>query len=84
MTLLPFVLLVAAVGTVSIVLDRRLRASKQVEAPSGEETSEATETKGTNDLGKLWSTSVTWYNSLINKQPEDFPHRFRNWVVARK
>ncbi len=24
---------------------------------------------------------MNWYNSFVNKQPEDFPQRFREWVV---
>ncbi|ETX05234.1 hypothetical protein [Candidatus Entotheonella palauensis] len=81
MTLLPFILLVAGVGTVSIMLDRRLRAKSQADTTPAEERDEPAATKGSNDLGHLWATPVHWYNSLVNKQPEDFPQRFREWVV---
>ena len=79
MTLLPFVILVAGVGTVSIVLDRRLRAKKRLEMV-GEDGDTAPAT-GSNDLAPLWAGPMSWYRSLVNKQPEDFPQRFREWVV---
>ncbi|ETW99597.1 MAG: hypothetical protein ETSY1_14395 [Candidatus Entotheonella factor] len=81
MTLLPLILLVAGVGTVSIMLDRRLRARQQADPTPEDATSEPEESKGSNDLGHLWATPVHWYNTIMNRQPEDFPQRFRDWVV---
>jgi len=81
MTLLPFIFFVAGVGTVSIMLDRRFRAHKQVELAPEEEAGKPADTKGSNDLSQLWATSKNWYSSLMDKQPEDFPPRFREWAV---
>jgi hypothetical protein len=81
MTLLPFIFLVAGVGTVSIMLDRRFRANTQGAPAPEEEAGKPTDTKGSNDLSQLWATSMNWYNSLRDQQPEDFPPRFRAWAV---
>lgn len=81
MHLIPLVLLLSGVGIVSVVLDRRLRAKKQrADTVLEEETSE-TDTTVSNGIGPLWATPVSWYYTLVNKQPEDFPQRFREWAV---
>ncbi|MGH8549756.1 MAG: hypothetical protein ACRERU_14365 [Methylococcales bacterium] len=80
MVILPLVrlaVLLVGTGTVSIIVDRRLRARKQGAATG--ETTDGESAPGVTD--RLWCEVKGWSDRMLHKIPADFPPRFKAWAV---
>jgi len=82
MTILPLTVLLVGVGTVSVIVDRRLQARKRAAAIMSETAAPAAQAESTTSNEKAsWRRGITnWYPSFMRKQPADLPQRFRTWA----
>jgi hypothetical protein len=82
MTILPLTILLAGVGTVSVIVDRRLQARKRAAATISGTAEPAAQAENTTSNGKVswWRGVTNWSPNFIRKQPADLPQQFRTWA----
>ena len=83
MAVLPLAVLLLGVGTVSVVVDRRLQARRQrAETTSdGESSGESIVDRTTGAVMNAWATTTGWTNRMLRRTPADLPQSFRTWAV---
>lgn len=83
MVFLPLAVLLVGVGTVAVVVDRRLQAWQQrVATAAADATGEATAAAaGSSMTERVWSEVKGWSDRIMHKTPTTLPPRFRAWAV---
>ncbi len=84
MPVVPLAVIMLGVGTVSVVVDRRLQARRQRAETMSEtvgSSAEAAADMATGFVSNVWATTTGWTSRLWRRTPADLPQASRAWVV---